>query len=152
MSTRAESDEHAPSAEVPSIGIGMLGYGFMGRAHSSALRTIRHLPTPRALRPELVGIAGRNERAVATAASSFGFAHHVTDWRALVSDPRVELLDNVGPNAVHADPSIAAAEAGKHVICEKPLGRTAEESYRTWQRVAAAGVKHMCAFNYRFVP
>ena len=62
------------------------------------------------------------------------------------------LFDNSGPNNLHAEPTIAAAEAGKHVICEKPLGRDAAESYETWQRVAATGVKHMCAFNYRFVP
>jgi predicted dehydrogenase len=76
----------------------------------------------------------------------------VTDWRALVTDDRIGLFDNAGPNNLHAEPTIAAAEAGKHVICEKPLGRDAAESYETWQRVAAAGVKHMCAFNYRFVP
>jgi predicted dehydrogenase len=55
-------------------------------------------------------------------------------------------------NSLHAEPTIAAAEAGKHVLCEKPLGRNAEESYELWQRVSATGVKHMCAFNYRFVP
>jgi predicted dehydrogenase len=69
-----------------------------------------------------------------------------------VADPEVELFDNGGPNNLHAEPTIAAAEAGKHVICEKPLGRTAAESHEIWQRVEAAGVKHMTAFNYRFVP
>ena len=76
----------------------------------------------------------------------------MTDWRALLDDERIGLFDNSGPNNLHAEPTIAAAEAGKHVICEKPLGRDADESYETWQRVQAAGVKHMCAFNYRFVP
>ncbi len=76
----------------------------------------------------------------------------MTDWRELVADPEIGLLDNNGPNDLHAEPSIAAAEAGKHVICEKPLGRDADESFEIWQRVAATGVKHMCAFNYRFVP
>src|SRR5204863_2185647 len=61
-------------------------------------------------------------------------------------------FDNLGPNSLHAAPTIAAAEAGKHVVCEKPLGRDADESYEIWSRVAATGVKHMCAFNYRFVP
>ena len=75
-----------------------------------------------------------------------------TDWRELVADPAIGLFDNGGPNTLHAEPTIAAAEAGKHVICEKPLGRDADESYEIWQRVAATGVKHMCAFNYRFVP
>ena len=73
---------------------------------------------------------------MAEAARRYGFADHVTDWRELVADDRIGLFDNVGPNNLHAEPTIAAAEAGKHVICEKPLGRDADESYETWQRVA----------------
>src|ERR671931_579044 len=96
------------AGEVAPIGVGMLGYAFMGKAHANAYRTLSYMTWPPPLRPELVAIAGRNEQAV--------------------------------------------AEAGKHIICEKPLGRDAAESYETWQRVRAAGVKHMCAFNYRFVP
>ena len=88
----------------------------------------------------------------AEGARRYGFAEHVTDWHALIADERVQLFDNSGPNNLHAEPTIAAAEAGKHVICEKPLGRDAAESYETWQRGDATGVKHMCAFNYRFVP
>ena len=99
-----------------------------------------------------MSIAGRNEEAVAGAARRYGFADHVTDWKQLVADPRIGVFDNSGPNNFHAEPTIAAAEAGKHVICEKPLGRTADEAYETWQRVQATGVKAMCAFNYRFVP
>ena len=107
---------------------------------------------PPPLVPRLVSIAGRDEAAVAEAADRYGFERHVTDWRELVADPDVELFDNSGPNNLHAEPTIAAAEAGKHVFCEKPLGRNADESYEIWQRVEAAGVKHMTAFNYRFVP
>ena len=136
----------------PEIGVGMLGYAFMGKAHSNAYKTLAYMTWPPPLRPELIAIAGRNEEAVAEAARRYGFAEHTTDWRALVADERIGLFDNSGPNNLHAEPTIAAAEAGKHVICEKPLGRDAAESYDTWQRVAAAGVKHMCAFNYRFVP
>jgi predicted dehydrogenase len=142
----------AGEAEVKPIGIGMLGYAFMGKAHSNAYKTLAYMTWPPPLMPQLVAIAGRSEDAVAEAARRYGFAEHVTDWRALVNDDRVQLFDNAGPNNLHAEPTIAAAEAGKHVICEKPLGRNADEAYETWQRVAAAGVKHMCAFNYRFVP
>jgi len=138
--------------EVKSIGVGMLGYAFMGKAHSNAYKTLAYMTWPPPLMPQLVAIAGRNEEAVAEAARRYGFAEYKTDWKALVADDRVELFDNAGPNNLHAEPTIAAAEAGKHVICEKPLGRDADESYETWQRVQAAGVKHMCAFNYRFVP
>jgi predicted dehydrogenase len=70
----------------------------------------------------------------------------------LVADGNVGLLDNCGPNNLHAEPTIAAAEAGKHVVCEKPLGRSADEAHTIWQRVAATGVVAMCAFNSRFVP
>ncbi len=134
------------------IGVGMLGYAFMGKAHSNAYRTLAYMTWPPPLQPRLVALAGRNEEAVAEAARRFGFERYVTDWRELVADPEIELFDNGGPNNLHAEPTIAAAEAGKHVICEKPLGRTADESYEIWQRGAAAGVRHMCAFNYRFVP
>ena len=130
----------------------MLGYQFMGKAHVNGYRTLAYMTWPPPLEPELVAIAGRDEAAVADAARRYGFAEAVTDWRELVADERIGLFDNCGPNALHAEPTIAAAEAGKHVICEKPLGRDAAESYETWQRVEAAGVKHMCAFNYRFVP
>ena len=140
------------TSEIPRIGVGMLGYAFMGKAHSNAYRTLAYMTWPPPLLPELVTIAGRTEDAVAEAATRYGFAGHVTDWRAIIADDRIGLFDNVGPNDFHAAPTIAAAEAGKHVICEKPLGRDADESYETWQRVQAAGVKHMCAFNYRFVP
>jgi predicted dehydrogenase len=140
------------SGDVKPIGVGMLGYAFMGKAHSNAYKTLAYMTWPPPLMPQLVAIAGRNEEAVAEAARRYGFAGHVTDWKALVADDRISLFDNSGPNNLHAEPTIAAAEAGKHVICEKPLGRDASESYETWQRVKAAGVKHMCAFNYRFVP
>ena len=101
LSSQPSQADQRPSPEVPTIGVGMLGYGFMGRAHSSAFRTIRHMTWPPPLIPELVSIAGRSEPAVAGAAEEFGFAEHVTDWRALLADPRIELFDNTGPNNVH---------------------------------------------------
>jgi predicted dehydrogenase len=113
---------------------------------------LAYMAWPPPLVPRLVAIAGRDEAAVAEAARRYGYERYVTDWKALVDDPEIQLFDNGGPNNLHAEPSIAAAEAGKHVICEKPLGRDAAESYEIWQRVDAAGVQHMCAFNYRFVP
>ena len=142
----------AGAAETRTIGVGMLGYAFMGKAHSNAYRKIGYMTWPPPLVPRLVAMAGRTEDAVAEAARRYGYEGYVTDWRELVASDEIELFDNSGPNNLHAEPSIAAAEAGKHVVCEKPLARTAAESYDVWQRVAAAGVKHMCAFNYRFVP
>jgi predicted dehydrogenase len=138
--------------DVPQIGVGMLGYAFMGKAHTNAYKKLPYMTWPPPFVPTLVAIAGRNEEAVAEAARRYGYAGYVTDWRELLADDRIQLFDNSGPNDLHSEPTIAAAEAGKHVICEKPLGRDADESFETWQRVAATGVKHMCAFNYRFVP
>jgi predicted dehydrogenase len=140
------------SEERPTIGVGMLGYAFMGKAHANAYRTLSYMTWPAPLRPRLIAIAGRDRDAVGEAAVRYGFADAVTDWHALVADDRVQLFDNSGPNALHGEPTIAAAQAGKHVICEKPLGRDAAESHQIWQLVAASGVRHMCAFNYRFVP
>ena len=138
--------------EIPQIGVGMLGYAFMGRAHAHAYRTLSYMIWPPAMAPQLVAIAGRNPDSVGEAARRFGFERAVSDWREIVGDERVGLFDNAGPNDLHGEPTIAAAAAGKHVVCEKPLGRDADESYTIWQRVAAAGVTHMCGFNYRFVP
>jgi len=137
---------------VQEIGVGMLGYAFMGKAHSNAFRKVAYMTWPPPLVPKLVAIAGRNEQAVAAAAERYGFERSTTDWRDVVADERIGLFDNGGPNGLHAEPTIAAAEAGKHVLCEKPLGRTADEAYDIWARVAATGVKHLCGFNYRFVP
>jgi predicted dehydrogenase len=134
------------------IGIGMLGYAFMGKAHSNAFRKLPYIAWPPPLVPKLVAIAGRNEEAVADAALRYGYERWTTDWHDIVADAAIGLFDNGGPNSLHAEPTIAAAEAGKHVLCEKPLGRDADESYEIWQRVAATGVKHLCGFNYRFVP
>jgi predicted dehydrogenase len=137
----------------PQIGVGLIGYAFMGKAHSHALKTLPYmLNPPPAATPVLAAIAGRNVAAVRAAAERYGYARVYTDWRELVADPNVQLLDNSGPNDAHAEPCIAAAEAGKNVLCEKPLGRTAAEAKTMLDAVTRAGVKHMVGFNYRFVP
>ena len=138
--------------DVPSVGVGMLGYSFMGKAHSNALKTLPYMIYPPPAMPELVAICGRDESAVAEAARRYGYARHYTDWRELIDDEQVQLFDNGGPNNAHAEPCIAAAVAGKHVICEKPLARDAEEAATMLAAVRAAGIKHMVGFNYRFVP
>ncbi len=142
----------AAAGEAPEIGVGMLGYAFMGKAHSRALLTIPYMMYPPPAIPKLVSISGRNEAAVAEAARRYGYLKYTTDWRQQVNDPDIQLFDNGGPNDIHAEPCIAAAEAGKHILCEKPLARTAEESKAMLDAAEKAGVKHMVAFNYRFVP
>jgi predicted dehydrogenase len=138
--------------EAPEIGVGMLGYAFMGKAHSHAYKTIPHMMYPPPAIPRLAAICGRSEDAVAEAARRYGYDRYYTDWRELLADDRVQLFDNGGPNDAHAEPCIAAAQAGKHILCEKPLARTAEEAKTMLDAVTKAGVKHMVAFNYRFVP
>lgn len=142
----------AADGDAPEIGIGMLGYAFMGKAHTNAFKTIPYMMYPPVAIPKLVGIAGRNLEAVQVAAKRYGYANAYTDWRDMIQNPDIQVFDNGGPNDAHAEPSIAAAEAGKHVFCEKPLGRTAEEAKSMLDAVNKAGVKHMVAFNYRFVP
>ena len=144
--------EAKATGSVPEVGVGMLGYAFMGKAHSHAMLTIPHMIYPPPAIPKLAAIAGRNEAAVKEAAKRYGYANYYTDWRDMLKDDSVQLIDNGGPNDAHAEPSIAAAKAGKHILCEKPLGRTADESKRMRDEVMATGVKNMVAFNYRFVP
>jgi len=132
------------------IGVAMLGYAFMGKAHSRAFREAAALQPP--LVPQLVSISGRNAERVEAARSELGWAEATTDWRDQVGDDRVGLFDNGGPNDLHAEPTIGAVRNGKHVLCEKPLGRTAEEAHAIWRAAEEARVVHMCGFNYRFVP
>ena len=145
-------EARGPEGDIPTIGVGMLGYAFMGKAHSNAYRKLPYIFWPPPAVPRLVAIGGRNEAATREAARRYGYERYYLDWRELVKDPDVQLFDNGAPNNLHAEPTIAAAEAGKHVTCEKPLGRTAAESKQMLDAVTKAGVKHACAFNYRFVP
>jgi len=138
--------------DVPTLGVGMLGYAFMGKAHTNAYKTLDYIYTPPPAHPRLVAIAGRDRARVEAAARRYGYEKAVTDWRDVVNDPEVQVFDNGAPNNLHAEPCIAAARAGKHIICEKPLARDAAEAKRMLEAVRAAGVTHMCAFNYRFVP
>ena len=130
----------------------MLGYAFMGKAHSNAMLKIPHMMYPPPAIPVLEAICGRDQEATAEAARRFGYRNTYSSWEEMLRNDNVQVLDNGGPNNVHAAPSIAAAEAGKHIICEKPLARTAEEAKTMLDAVNKAGVKGLVAYNYRFVP
>jgi predicted dehydrogenase len=138
--------------EVRDIGIGMLGYAFMGRAHSNAWTRMPFFFYPPPARPRLVAIFGRTKDKVEAAARRYGYRRSYTDWRQLINDPEVEVVDNGLPNNLHKDPCVEAAERGKHIICEKPLAMNADEAKVMLDAAERAGVKHMTAFNYRFVP
>ncbi|MBN1371953.1 MAG: Gfo/Idh/MocA family oxidoreductase [Anaerolineaceae bacterium] len=140
------------TGEAPEIGVGMLGYAFMGKAHTNAFKKLPYMIYPPPAIPKLIAIAGRNEEAVREAAKRYGYEGYYTDWKEMLKDDRIQLFDNGGPNDAHAEPCIAAAQAGKHVLCEKPLARSAKEAAAMLEAVQKAGVVHMVAHNYRFVP
>jgi predicted dehydrogenase len=138
--------------QAPTVGIGMLGYAFMGKAHSNAYKKIPYMMYPPVAIPDLVAICGRNEKAVTEAQKRYGYRKHYTDWHDMLADKEIQLIDNGGPNDAHAEPSIAAVQAGKHIFCEKPLARTAEEAKTMLDAVKKTKLKHQAAFNYRFLP
>ncbi|MGC9136318.1 Gfo/Idh/MocA family protein [Caldivirga sp.] len=133
------------------VGVGLIGHGFMGRAHSLAWRNIV-LFTDSPIKPMLKAVAGRREDAVRDFASRFGFERYYMDYRLMLKDPDIEVIDNVTPNHMHKGPTIEAIEAGKHVIVEKPPALNAQEAYEMYKAAERAGVVNMVAFNYRFVP
>jgi predicted dehydrogenase len=132
----------------------MLGYAFMGKAHANAYKKIPYMMYPPPAIPRLVGVCGLGVESVTEAAKRYGFETACTDWRQFLdtAGDDFQIFDNCTPNNLHAGPSIVAASYGKHVLCEKPLDRTAEEAKGALDAVKKAGVKHMVAFNYRFVP
>ena len=139
---------------VPSIGVGMVGYAFMGRAHSQAWQAVSRAFDP-PLRPRLAAICGRDGAATCAAADRLGWAAAETDWHALIARDDVQLVDIVAPGSVHAPIAIAALQAGKHVLCEKPLANTLAEAVAMADAADAAfpqGTRAMVGFNYRRVP
>ena len=132
-----------------SLSIGVLGYRFMGKAHANALA---RLPMffPEAPEVERSVLVGRDEDALESAADQLGFQSTATDWADVVEE--VDVFYNLGPNHVHAEPSIAALEAGTPVFCEKPLAPTLDTAQKMADTAVDAGVPAGCAFNYRFVP
>ncbi|MFJ8667238.1 Gfo/Idh/MocA family protein [Streptomyces sp. NPDC093600] len=141
-------------AAPPTLGVGMVGYAFMGAAHSQGWRTAgRVFDLP--LRPVLAAVAGRDAGAVRAAADRHGWAAAETDWRALVARDDVQLVDVCTPGDSHAEIAVAALEAGKHVLCEKPLANSvteAEAMVAAAEAAAARGQIAMVGFNYRRVP
>ncbi|MBT2759759.1 Gfo/Idh/MocA family oxidoreductase [Paenibacillus sp. ISL-20] len=131
--------------------VGMVGYKFMGKAHSNAYRSLPMF-FPEALKPEMVAICGRNVSAVQAAADQLGWSESVTDWKELVHREDIDLIDINAPSDAHKEIAIAAAKAGKHIFCEKPLALTLADAREMLQAAQEAGITHMVGFNYRFSP
>ncbi|MGO1284320.1 MAG: Gfo/Idh/MocA family protein [Brachybacterium sp.] len=141
-------------ARAGTLNVGMIGYGFMGAAHSHAWRNAhRFFDLP--LTPQLRTLAGRTESAVAEAAERFGFASHTTRWQHVVEDPEIDIIDICTPGDTHYEIAMAALAAGKHVLCEKPLANSVEQSEEMTAAAAAAraqGSRSICGFSYRRTP
>jgi predicted dehydrogenase len=134
--------------------VGLIGYAFMGAAHSQAWRTVNRVYDLPA-RANMVAVCGRDATLVSAAADRLGWAEATTDWRALIARDDIDLIDVCTPGDSHAEIAIAALEAGKHVLCEKPLANTVEEARAMTEAAAVAqtrGIRSMCGFNYRRVP
>ncbi|CEG22724.1 1,5-anhydro-D-fructose reductase [Planococcus massiliensis] len=133
------------------LNIGMVGYKFMGKAHSNAYRALPMF-FPDRLHPAMKVICGRNREAVASAAHQFGWAESSSDWKTLVSREDIDVVDINAPSNAHKEIAIAAAQAGKHLYCEKPLALSLADSREMLEAAESAGIKHMVGFNYRFAP
>jgi len=130
-----------------SLNIGLIGSGFMGQAHADAYRRagILYRDLPRT--PVLYAIADQNDALAEQARSRLGFAKAYGDWRQLIEDPEVDVVDITTPNHLHVEPALAALEAGKHVYCEKPMAVKVEDAQRMATAAKKSGVKTLVAFN-----
>ncbi|HEX8833294.1 MAG TPA: Gfo/Idh/MocA family oxidoreductase [Abditibacteriaceae bacterium] len=133
------------------VGIGLIGYAFMGKTHSNAYRQVSKFFDPE-VTPVLRAICGRNEDNVRKAADHFGWESYETDFRKLIERPDIDIIDISSPGNEHLPMALAAAQAGKTVFCEKPLGNTLEEAQQMLDAAEAAKVVNMVCFNYRRVP
>ena len=134
-----------------TLRVGMIGYGFMGKAHSNAWRQATHFFSLPA-QIDMHTICGRNAAAVNEARATYGWRHASTDWREVVESPEIDIVDIGTSNLTHAEIGVAAAKAGKHVFCEKPLAMNVADAKKMVAAVRKAGVKNMVGFNYRRVP
>ncbi len=133
------------------LNVAMIGYGFMGRAHSNAYRKVNQF-FDLEYEPVMQVVCARNQDKVSGFADNWGWADHETDWRRAVEREDVDLVDICSPNNTHLDIALAAAQAGKMIACEKPLAMNTAEAEAMTEAVEAAGVPNMVWFNYRRVP
>jgi predicted dehydrogenase len=149
--TSASSGDAGRSAR-RRIGVGLIGFGWLGQAHSRSMQRIRTLFPGREYDPELVIISDTVPARVEEAIESFGYRRGSEDWRRVVDDPEVDVVFIAAPNAMHVELIEAAAQAGKDVFCEKPVGGTPAETARAERAVRHAGVISGVGYNYRWAP
>lgn len=134
------------------LNVGIIGAGFMSKAHSMAYAAMPMFFWPAPAIPVRAILADVNEKTAAEAAARFGYERSTGDWRTIIEDPSIDIVDIATPNDSHAEIAIAAAKAGKHILCEKPIARTTSEALLMLEAVKKAGVTNMLAFNYRKTP
>ena len=134
-----------------TLAVGLIGYNFMGKAHSNAWRQAPHFFDP-SVGVRMKTICGRNRAAVKKAATKLGWENAQTDWRRVIDDSKIDIVDICTPNDSHCEIAIAAAQAGKAILCEKPLARNIDEAEKMVRAVKKARVVNMVCHNYRRVP
>ncbi|MCD6170420.1 MAG: Gfo/Idh/MocA family oxidoreductase [Candidatus Latescibacteria bacterium] len=134
------------------VNVGLIGYAFMGKAHSHGYKDVQIFYPDLGAVPVMKVICGRNREAVKAAASQYGWEEYETSWQRVVERDDIDLVDISTPGHLHKEMAIAAAQAGKDILCEKPLANSLEEAQAMLEAVQKAGVKHMVGFNYRRVP
>ncbi|MCZ4510324.1 Gfo/Idh/MocA family oxidoreductase [Streptomyces sp. ActVer] len=137
---------------VSTLGVAVVGFGWMGRVHTQAYARVPHHFPQLPVRPELVAVADEVPGRAEEAAGQYGFATAARDWREVAADPRVEAVSIAAPNFLHREIGVAMAEAGKHIWIEKPVGLTAEDARAVAGAVTKAGVQGTVGFNYRNAP
>src|SRR5215831_1923213 len=137
--------------DMKKLNVAMVGYGFMGRTHSNAFAQVNHFfDVP--YQPVLKSVCARNADRAKSFAARWGYESVETDWRKLVDSAEIDVVDIASPNDTHAEIAIAAAQAGKMVLCEKPLARNLDEAQQMIDAVEKAGVRTMVWYNYRRIP
>ncbi|MFF1828387.1 Gfo/Idh/MocA family protein [Paenarthrobacter sp. NPDC058040] len=152
MTTPANTDQSPGSRQRP-LGVAAIGYAFMGKAHSNAWRNVASFFDVPAFEQKV--LVGRDATQVAEAAAKYGWAESATDWRDVIDRDDIDIIDICAPGWMHAEIAIAALQAGKHVLVEKPLANTLAEAELMTAAAAKArarGVQSMIGFNYRRVP
>lgn len=132
--------------------IGLIGCGFMGRTHSNGYNRVRNFFPDLEYLPVLKAVCSRNEANAKAFAEQWGYESYETDWKAVIAREDIDAIDICTPNNMHAEIAIAAAKAGKMILCEKPLARTLEEAYQMVDAVNEANVKNTVWYNYRRLP
>lgn len=135
-----------------TIGIGVIGMGWMGQTHSRSYNQIRDRFHESGLRPRLVICADNVAARAKEAADRFGFERYTDDWMAVINDPEVEVINVAAPNGLHLEINRAAAAAGKHILCEKPVGREPRETLASYEAVKDTRIITLVGYNYRWAP